>query len=67
AVGGDDPELVFLLKSAANLDIAVDLLDLGEAGRSTAHVVLAREANGPASAARWAVGAGVSRRAAAAA
>ncbi|MGW4839273.1 TOMM precursor leader peptide-binding protein [Streptomyces globisporus] len=67
AVGGDDPELVFLLKSAANLDIAVDLLDLGEADRSTAHVVLAREANGPAAGARWAIGAGLSRRTAAAA
>ncbi|WP_010059790.1 TOMM precursor leader peptide-binding protein [Streptomyces globisporus] len=67
AVGGDDPELVFLLKSAANLDIAVDLLDLGEAARSTAHVVLAREANGPVGGARWAVGAGLSRRTAAAA
>ncbi|MFI2468362.1 TOMM precursor leader peptide-binding protein [Streptomyces globisporus] len=66
AVGGD-PELVFLLKSAANLDIAVDLLDLGEADRSTAHVVLAREANGPAAGARWAIGAGLSRRTAAAA
>ncbi|MDX3607815.1 TOMM precursor leader peptide-binding protein [Streptomyces sp. FL06-04B] len=67
AIGGDDPELVFLLKSAANLDIAVDLLDLGEADRSTAHVVLAREANGPSAGARWAVGAGLSRRTAAAA
>ncbi|WP_236577474.1 TOMM precursor leader peptide-binding protein, partial [Streptomyces sp. MBT55] len=67
AVGGDDPELVFLLKSAANLDIAVDLLDLGEADRSTAHVALAREANGPAAGARWAIGAGLSRRTAAAA
>ncbi|MFD4015651.1 TOMM precursor leader peptide-binding protein [Streptomyces sindenensis] len=67
AVGGDDPELVFLLKSAANLDIAVDLLDLGEADRSTAHAVLAREADGPAAGARWAVGSGLSRRAAAAA
>ncbi|NEB38981.1 TOMM precursor leader peptide-binding protein [Streptomyces sp. SID14515] len=65
AVGGDDPELVFLLKSAANLDIAVDLLDLGEADRTSAHVVLARECNGPAAEARWAVGAGLSRRAAA--
>ncbi|MFH8435791.1 TOMM precursor leader peptide-binding protein [Streptomyces sp. NPDC018007] len=64
AVGGDDPELVFLLKSAANLDIAVDLLDLGEADRSSASVVLAREADGPSSAGRWAVGAGLSRRAA---
>ncbi|MFD7746331.1 TOMM precursor leader peptide-binding protein [Streptomyces sp. NPDC059698] len=67
AVGGDDPELVFLLKSAANLDIAVDLLDLGEADRSSASVVLAREADGPSSAGRWAVGAGLSRRAATAA
>ncbi|MFH9687042.1 TOMM precursor leader peptide-binding protein [Streptomyces sp. NPDC017413] len=66
AVGGDDPELVFLLKSAANLDIAVDLLDLGEADRSSAHVVLAREANGLPASARWAVGAGLSRRSAAA-
>lgn len=30
AADGDDPELVFLLKSAANLDLAVELLDLGE-------------------------------------
>ncbi|MFE3661975.1 TOMM precursor leader peptide-binding protein [Streptomyces sp. NPDC059164] len=67
AVGGDDPELVFLLKSAANLDIAADLLDLGETDRSSAHVVLAREANGPAAGARWAVGSGLSRRGAAAA
>ncbi|MFD4234039.1 TOMM precursor leader peptide-binding protein [Streptomyces sp. NPDC058542] len=66
AVGGDDPELVFLLKSAANLDIAVDLLDLGEADRTSAHVVLAREANGRSAHARWAVGAGLSRRSAAA-
>ncbi|XUZ96183.1 TOMM precursor leader peptide-binding protein [Streptomyces araujoniae] len=79
AADGDDPELVFLLKSAANLDIAVELLDLGEEGRTSAHAVLAREANGPsvqggsdgepsdASAqGRWAVGAGLSRRAAAA-
>lgn len=29
AGAGGDPELVFLLKSAANLDIAVELLDLG--------------------------------------
>ncbi|MFH8882448.1 TOMM precursor leader peptide-binding protein [Streptomyces californicus] len=67
AVGGDDPELVFLLKSAANLDIAVDLLDLGEADRTSASVVLAREADGPSAKGRWAVGAGLSRRAATAA
>ncbi|MFF2538988.1 TOMM precursor leader peptide-binding protein [Streptomyces cyaneofuscatus] len=71
ADGGDgggrtDPELVFLLKSAANLDIAVELLDLGEADRTSAYVVLAREANGPSGHGRWAVGAGLSRRTAAA-
>ncbi|RST19709.1 transcriptional activator protein, partial [Streptomyces sp. WAC04770] len=76
AADGDDPELVFLLKSAANLDIAVELLDLGEDGRTSAHVVLAREASSPSAAAheasdasaqgRWAVGAGLSRRTAAA-
>ncbi|MFF2699783.1 TOMM precursor leader peptide-binding protein [Streptomyces cyaneofuscatus] len=64
--GGTDPELVFLLKSAANLDIAVELLDLGEEDRTSAYVVLAREANGPSGRGRWAVGAGLSRRTAAA-
>ncbi|MEU0305694.1 TOMM precursor leader peptide-binding protein [Streptomyces cyaneofuscatus] len=80
AGAGGDPELVFLLKSAANLDIAVELLDLGEADRTSAYVVLAREVNGPTHGAngatdeangpsghgRWAVGAGLSRRTAAA-
>ncbi|MFB7951018.1 TOMM precursor leader peptide-binding protein [Streptomyces sp. NPDC056045] len=58
----DDPELVFLLKSAANLDLAVELLDLGEGARTSAQVVLARETGGEG---RWAVGAGLSRRSAA--
>ncbi|MFH8480370.1 TOMM precursor leader peptide-binding protein [Streptomyces sp. NPDC018055] len=62
AADGGDPELVFLLKSAANLDIAVELLDLGEAERTSAHAVLVREANGSAAQGRWAVGAGLSRR-----
>ncbi|WP_329220856.1 TOMM precursor leader peptide-binding protein [Streptomyces microflavus] len=62
AADGSDPELVFLLKSAANLDIAVELLDLGEADRTSAHVVLAREAEGLSGQGRWAVGAGLSRR-----
>ncbi|CAM5695087.1 YcaO domain-containing protein OS=Streptomyces microflavus OX=1919 GN=Smic_30510 PE=4 SV=1 [Streptomyces microflavus] len=53
---------MFLLKSAANLDIAVELLDLGEADRTSAHVVLAREAEGLSGQGRWAVGAGLSRR-----
>lgn len=55
-----DPELVFLFKSAANLDIEAELVDLGEGARSSAQVVLARETGG-----RWAVGAGLSRREAA--
>ncbi|MGW2180174.1 TOMM precursor leader peptide-binding protein [Streptomyces sp. NPDC001732] len=58
----DDPELVFLLKSAVNLDLAVELLDLGEEARTSARVVLARETGGEG---RWAVGAGLSRREAA--
>ncbi|MER0423795.1 TOMM precursor leader peptide-binding protein [Streptomyces microflavus] len=62
AADGSDPELVFLLKSAANLDVAVELLDLGEADRTSAHAVLAREAEGPSGQGRWAVGAGLSRR-----
>lgn len=64
AADGDDPELVFLLKSAANLDLAVELLDLGESGRTSAHAVLAREADGPSGKGRWAIGAALSRRAA---
>ncbi|MCH0538182.1 TOMM precursor leader peptide-binding protein [Streptomyces sp. MUM 203J] len=56
----DDPELVFLLKSAGTLGVDAELLDLGEAARTTAHVVLARSGDG-----RWAVGAELSRRAAA--
>lgn len=62
---GTDPELVFLLKSAANLDTAVELLDLGEGARTSARVVLARESAGTGTDGRWAVGAGLSLRAAA--
>ncbi|MFF6908584.1 TOMM precursor leader peptide-binding protein [Streptomyces sp. NPDC012389] len=62
AADAGDPELVFLLKSAANLDIAVELLDLGEEERTSAHVVLAREADSPSGQGRWAVGAGLTRR-----
>ncbi|MFF7713172.1 TOMM precursor leader peptide-binding protein [Streptomyces sp. NPDC007988] len=59
----DDPELVFLLKSAVNLGIEADLLDLGEDARTGAAAVLARESGGPE--ARWAVAAALSRREAA--
>ncbi|MFI9582709.1 TOMM precursor leader peptide-binding protein [Streptomyces sp. NPDC052236] len=55
-----DPELVFLLKSAVNLGIEAELLDLGEGERSSAQVVLVRETGG-----RWAIGAELSRRGAA--
>ncbi|MFJ7257013.1 TOMM precursor leader peptide-binding protein [Streptomyces sp. NPDC098085] len=65
AADGDDPELVFLLKSAANLDLAVELLDLGEGERTSAQVVLARESDGGRGEGRWAACAGLSRREAA--
>ncbi|MFE4369004.1 TOMM precursor leader peptide-binding protein [Streptomyces sp. NPDC056835] len=47
---GADAELTFLIRSAAVLDIEVDLLDLGESDRSGVHVLLARGAG------HWAVG-----------
>ncbi|MFE5243910.1 MULTISPECIES: TOMM precursor leader peptide-binding protein [unclassified Streptomyces] len=55
---GDDPEVTFLLGSAAHLGLTVELLDLGEPAHSGAHAVLARAATGPA---RWAVGAALDR------
>ncbi|MFG2639800.1 TOMM precursor leader peptide-binding protein [Streptomyces sp. NPDC048370] len=66
-VGADDPELVFLVRSAANLGVTVELLDLGEDERSSAYAVLAREIPDGSSASpggrrRWALGAGLSRR-----
>ncbi|MFF3751585.1 TOMM precursor leader peptide-binding protein [Streptomyces sp. NPDC002018] len=54
-----DAELTFLIRSAAVLDIELELLDLGESDRSGAHVLLARGAGG------WAVGAGTGWRGAA--
>lgn len=51
---GDDPEWVFLARSAETLGVAVELLDLGESERSGVSVALARE---PGVAARWATGA----------
>ncbi|WP_407560314.1 TOMM precursor leader peptide-binding protein [Streptomyces sp. 184] len=50
----DDPEWVFLERSAETLGVAVELLDLGESERSGVSVALARE---PGVAARWAAGA----------
>ncbi|MFE7117883.1 TOMM precursor leader peptide-binding protein [Streptomyces sp. NPDC057654] len=50
----DDAELRFLVRSAANLETGIELLDLGEseAAGSGAYVLLARAAGG-----RWAIGA----------
>ncbi|MEU3661478.1 TOMM precursor leader peptide-binding protein [Streptomyces sp. NPDC032940] len=56
-----DPELTFLTRSAANLGVEAELLDLGERERSGVAVVLARAG------ARWAVAAELSYPAAAAA
>ncbi|MFE6905742.1 TOMM precursor leader peptide-binding protein [Streptomyces erythrochromogenes] len=52
----DDAELVFLVRSADRLGLAVELLDLGEAARSGVQVLLARAGE------RWALGAGLDRR-----
>lgn len=65
AVEEADPELVFLRKSARTLGTGAELLDLGECGRSSAHVVLAREPDGEGSAGRWAVACDLSRTGAA--
>ncbi|MCX0244031.1 TOMM precursor leader peptide-binding protein [Streptomyces drozdowiczii] len=53
---GEDPEPVFLLRSAAHLGLTVELLDLGERAFSGASVVLARTTGTPGPA-LWAVGA----------
>ncbi|WP_443062824.1 TOMM precursor leader peptide-binding protein [Streptomyces sp. NBC_00441] len=53
---GEDPEPVFLLRSAAHLGLTVELLDLGERAFSGASVVLARTTGTPRPA-LWAVGA----------
>ncbi|WP_181727490.1 TOMM precursor leader peptide-binding protein [Streptomyces sp. PT12] len=57
-------ERVFLHRSAGTLGVGVELLDLGEAERSGAHVVMARGTEG-AAAGRWAVGADLDGEAAA--
>ncbi|KOU25399.1 hypothetical protein ADK52_12350 [Streptomyces sp. WM6372] len=56
---GPDAELAFLVRSADRLELPVELLDLGEGGRSGVTVLLARSAG------RWAVGSGLDRRTAA--
>ncbi|MFE3555847.1 TOMM precursor leader peptide-binding protein, partial [Streptomyces sp. NPDC059193] len=59
--GTGDAELVFLVRSAERLGLAVELLDLGEGARSGVQVLLARAGE------RWAVGADLDRRTATAA
>ncbi|WP_030153934.1 TOMM precursor leader peptide-binding protein [Streptomyces sp. NRRL S-244] len=56
---GPDAEVGFLVRSADRLELPVELLDLGEGGRSGVSVLLARSAE------RWAVGSGLDRRTAA--
>ncbi|QLE70355.1 TOMM precursor leader peptide-binding protein [Streptomyces rectiverticillatus] len=62
---GDDPELTFLVSSARNLGIAYELLDLGEAERSSAHVLFARALLPHSGTWAWAVAGGTDRRQAA--
>ncbi|MFJ2178600.1 TOMM precursor leader peptide-binding protein [Streptomyces sp. NPDC087851] len=56
---GEDAELTFLVRSAAVLDVGLELLDLGEGDRSGVHVLLARGAG------LWAVGSDTDRQRAA--
>ncbi|MER6314775.1 TOMM precursor leader peptide-binding protein [Streptomyces sp. NPDC001581] len=51
-----DAELAFLVRSAERLGLDVELLDLGEGGRTGVRVLLARAGE------RWAVGAGLDGR-----
>ncbi|MEU1820111.1 TOMM precursor leader peptide-binding protein [Streptomyces roseifaciens] len=63
---GDDPELTFLVSSARNLGIeAYELLDLGEAERSSAHVLFARALLPHSGMWAWAVAGATDRRQAA--
>ncbi|RLU81545.1 transcriptional activator protein [Streptomyces griseocarneus] len=62
---GDDPELVFLAASARNLGVAYELLDLGEAHRSSAHVLFARALLPRTGTWVWSVAGGTDRRRAA--
>ncbi|MFE9096917.1 TOMM precursor leader peptide-binding protein [Streptomyces sp. NPDC007264] len=60
-----DAELTFLAASARNLGLDLELLDLGEAGRSGAHVLLARAQDPERGGWAWSVGGALGRRAAA--
>ncbi|MFG2949202.1 TOMM precursor leader peptide-binding protein [Streptomyces adustus] len=58
----DDPELLFLLRSAENLGVAADVLDLTAAGGDLLPVVLARLTDPATGEVRWAVGSGLRHR-----
>ena len=60
-----DPELDFLVRSAGNLRIEFELLDLGEYKVSGVHVLLARAYDSDGDAPLWSVGADFSRHRAA--
>ncbi len=60
----EDAELLFLIRSAENLGLRLELLDLAGADQP-APVLLARAADSVTGVARWALGASVSRRQAA--
>ncbi|MFJ3640011.1 TOMM precursor leader peptide-binding protein [Streptomyces sp. NPDC090108] len=59
---GDDPELLFLLRSAENLGATAEVLDLTAAGGGVLPVALARLTDAETGAVRWATGAGTRPR-----
>lgn len=58
----DDPELLFLLRSAENLGVAAEVLDLTAAGGGLLPVGLARFTDATTGEVRWAVGGGLRHR-----
>ncbi|MFJ6903207.1 TOMM precursor leader peptide-binding protein [Streptomyces griseoluteus] len=59
---GGDAELLFLLRSAENLGVTVEVLDLTEAGASALPVALARCTDPESGTVRWAPGSGLRPR-----
>ncbi|QFZ77783.1 TOMM precursor leader peptide-binding protein [Streptomyces fagopyri] len=57
-----DPELLFLLRSADNLGVTVEILDLTAAGGGLLPVTLARLTDPATGAVRWATGGGLRHR-----
>ncbi|MEV7326340.1 TOMM precursor leader peptide-binding protein [Streptomyces sp. NPDC093970] len=58
----DDPELLFLLRSAENLGVAAEILDLTAAGGGPLPVALARLTDPASGETRWAAGSGLRHR-----